>query len=725
MKNRLKYYMDRKKLLKSAYYWRMLAAYMLLLLVPVLFMESVNFLSARSSTLKSMDELFLNDANRRLEALEEQMTAAGKVAANARLTSCFYKPFKPDKYPISVLDIEEYLNKQRPWLTLFSEIYYYHIDEEIAIFAEGLKTKGTLDRNYHGFSDYEWGNGANKQEMMFAECRNDSSGREQIAVITPLERKDSAEKELVSCLVFVLDKMRLGEMLAMPGDSPDETVELYYREQLIYSSGVDRVNVDTKVLGPSVSGNFFTLIWKIPETVYTNAIMKSIWKQFVVVFAVLAAGIFMIYKFMEYNYMPLKNIIKRLSEKMPRQTEEPVPDDEFRYLDMMLGELLYSKQLLEESNQELKREQLLYQLLYSHIQKGSLLYGECLDCGIRVDQKSLECLYLEEEGGDSKWYDFLTEDLSKKAEDIHVYSVYYTESGFIFLITAAMEAEELEAFLKSEIRPDNGTRVVFGKAVESSEQINDSYRSLQTDQADKDHKMVQNAEGVGNEGKGNLPSSDSFYPQTSLAALLEAAEGEQLEKMGLVVSNIKEAIMKAPPSIAVIIYLEAAQILSEEAANPGDVLELLHTDGGGEEAGGLLSNRLGILYKRFRARSVLMSSDHVKKREETIRWDRDLNRIIYYIEENHMKTTFSIKSMAADIGTTPSNLSHYFKKSTGQNISKYIDTIRMKRAMELLEGQARIGEIAESLGYNSTAVFIETFKRTCGMTPNQYRQNHH
>ena len=721
MINRLK--QDVRK--RSAYYWRMLAAYLLLLLVPVLFMESVNFLSVRSSTLASMNELFLNDGNRRLETLEEQITAAGKVAANARHTSCFYEPFSKKNYPSSVLDIEEYLNKQSPWLTLFSEIYYYHIGKETAIFADGLKSKETLYNNYHRFTGNYWGNGEDNQGMMFAEYRNDTSGREQIALIIPLEQKIAKEREFVSCLVLVLDKSRLGELLAMPGNYPEEAISLYYQNQLIYSNGGERVKAGTKALEPTVSGAFFTLKWRIPETVYTNTIMESIRKQFMVVFTVLAVGLLMIYKFMEYNYIPLKNIVERLAEKLPHQTDQPIPTDEFRYLDLMLGELLYSKQLLEESNLTLKREQLLYQLLYSHIQKGSLLYSECIGCGIRVDLKSLECLYLEEQGGDSKWYVFLTEELGAKRDGLYIYSVYYTEAGFIFLITSTMKPEELDAFLRAEICPENGTRVVFGKAVESSEQINDSYKSLQTDQPDSHYEMDRKRQSGGAEQKFTFSPADRFYPHTSLTALFEAAEEESLEKMGLVLSNIREAIAIAPPAAAVVIYLEAARILSEEEIQPSGVLELL---GGSdsEEARGILSKRLDILYKQFRTRSVLTSSasGQLKKGEQPIRWDRDLNRIIRYIEENHMKSTFSIKSMAADIGTTQSNLSHYFKKSTGQNISKYIDTVRMKRAMELLKGPARIADIAESLGYNSSAVFIETFKRTYGMPPNQYRQQH-
>lgn len=67
----------------------------------------------------------------------------------------------------------------------------------------------------------------------------------------------------------------------------------------------------------------------------------------------------------------------------PNEYDQPIADD-VQFLDMALGNLLYSKQFLEESNQELRKERFLYQLMYSSIQSGSLLYKECLSCGLML-----------------------------------------------------------------------------------------------------------------------------------------------------------------------------------------------------------------------------------------------------------------------------------------------------------------------------------------------------
>lgn len=166
---------------------------------------------------------------------------------------------------------------------------------------------------------------------------------------------------------------------------------------------------------------------------------------------------------------------------------------------------------------------MLYQLLCSHIQKGSVIYEKCLLNGIRVDRNSFICLYPEESGEEAKWYTYLTEELIHQADNLDVYSTYYTESGFLFLVTSVMNAD----------------------------QIHDSYRSLQADQTSKP-TITDNVS----------PDYATIYPKTALAALQEAAEGEQFEKMGLALQDIRETIEKAPVSTAVTAYLEAVNIFT-------------------------------------------------------------------------------------------------------------------------------------------------------------------
>ncbi|MDE6977480.1 MAG: AraC family transcriptional regulator, partial [Lachnospiraceae bacterium] len=98
--------------------------------------------------------------------------------------------------------------------------------------------------------------------------------------------------------------------------------------------------------------------------------------------------------------------------------------------------------------------------------------------------------------------------------------------------------------------------------------------------------------------------------------------------------------------------------------------------------------------------------------------------IMHYIEENYTSPGFSIKCMAAEFGTSPSNLSHQFKKLTGKTLSKFIDELRIAKAEEMLAGGEKIGVIALELGYSTTPVFTETYKRIRGITPSSFRSQY-
>ena len=97
---------------------------------------------------------------------------------------------------------------------------------------------------------------------------------------------------------------------------------------------------------------------------------------------------------------------------------------------------------------------------------------------------------------------------------------------------------------------------------------------------------------------------------------------------------------------------------------------------------------------------------------------------LHYIEENYTSPGFSIKCMAAEFGTSPSNLSHQFKKLTGKTLSKFIDELRIAKAEEMLAGGEKIGVIAKELGYSTTPVFTETYKRIRGVTPSSFRSQY-
>ena len=69
-------------------------------------------------------------------------------------------------------------------------------------------------------------------------------------------------------------------------------------------------------------------------------------------------------------------------------------------------------------------------------------------------------------------------------------------------------------------------------------------------------------------------------------------------------------------------------------------------------------------------------------------------------------------------------LSRIFKKKFGSTLYNYYITKKMKRAKELIdEGEMPITDVAAALNYSSIYVFSRAFKKTFGISPNEYKHS--
>ena len=94
-----------------------------------------------------------------------------------------------------------------------------------------------------------------------------------------------------------------------------------------------------------------------------------------------------------------------------------------------------------------------------------------------------------------------------------------------------------------------------------------------------------------------------------------------------------------------------------------------------------------------------------------------------YIAENCFDELFSLQAMADHFSLTPSNLSHYFKNCTGQNVLEYVQNLRKKEACRLLaESEDPVQIVGEKVGMPNVSSFIRFFKQQTGITPGQYRK---
>ena len=77
------------------------------------------------------------------------------------------------------------------------------------------------------------------------------------------------------------------------------------------------------------------------------------------------------------------------------------------------------------------------------------------------------------------------------------------------------------------------------------------------------------------------------------------------------------------------------------------------------------------------------------------------------------------------MGLTFKHLNHVFKQTTGTTLWKYHCGVRIEKARRLLATTTlSVGEISESLGFESPYYFCNAFKKQTGVAPSKYRKGY-
>lgn len=104
--------------------------------------------------------------------------------------------------------------------------------------------------------------------------------------------------------------------------------------------------------------------------------------------------------------------------------------------------------------------------------------------------------------------------------------------------------------------------------------------------------------------------------------------------------------------------------------------------------------------------------------------DHRISQILNYIYANY-RDTVSLTEIAEKVYMTPSSLSRFFKKETGESFVQYVKRIRLQRtADELINTQAPISRIAVDQGFSNPSAMNKDFRESFGITPTEYREQH-
>lgn len=96
--------------------------------------------------------------------------------------------------------------------------------------------------------------------------------------------------------------------------------------------------------------------------------------------------------------------------------------------------------------------------------------------------------------------------------------------------------------------------------------------------------------------------------------------------------------------------------------------------------------------------------------------------IIYYVNHNY-QDSIKLEGIAQLFGYNSSYLGKLFQKKVGESFNSYLDYVRVSHAKILLtQGNLKIYEISERVGYKNVDYFYKKFRAVTGTTPADYRK---
>jgi AraC-like DNA-binding protein len=102
--------------------------------------------------------------------------------------------------------------------------------------------------------------------------------------------------------------------------------------------------------------------------------------------------------------------------------------------------------------------------------------------------------------------------------------------------------------------------------------------------------------------------------------------------------------------------------------------------------------------------------------------DERVHRALALLHERP-ETPWTLEMVAARIGLSRAAFAKRFRQRVGRTMFDYLTLLRMQKAQQLLSASdAKLFDIACSVGYKSELAFMKAFKRTLGITPTQYRK---
>ncbi|MGO4497821.1 response regulator [Paenibacillus sp. 2RAB27] len=219
-----------------------------------------------------------------------------------------------------------------------------------------------------------------------------------------------------------------------------------------------------------------------------------------------------------------------------------------------------------------------------------------------------------------------------------------------------------------------------------------------------------------------LSALQKLYEPPTLNHLLEAARWEDTEEKLSLIFDEMEAKFSESQEHLLEVYFSVASAFAYIAHKNGRPLHQLIGGDYEKMTEGIPFRSVNQL-REWSIRSLhrMMEDMDQERKDSRVTLINDIRSFI----DLHLASDVSLQSIADHVYLHPVYVSKIYKLETGDNLSDYVNRVRMDKASYLLKnGHDKIYEIATQLGYQRPHSFNHAFKKHYGMTPQEYRDQY-
>jgi transcriptional regulator GlxA family with amidase domain len=167
------------------------------------------------------------------------------------------------------------------------------------------------------------------------------------------------------------------------------------------------------------------------------------------------------------------------------------------------------------------------------------------------------------------------------------------------------------------------------------------------------------------------------------------------------------------------LYVEDGRVWTSAGVTTGiDMCLALVARDLGEAAANTIARRL-VLY----ARRPGYQSQFSPMLAAQARADTSFAGLIDWIGE-HLAGPLDVERLAERAGMSPRHFHRRFNEATGETPGRFVETLRLDHARQLLQTPASLKEIAARTGYATQGQFSKAFARRFGLSPGLFREMH-